>query len=85
MNKDKALVKETGEIKDIETQYTISTIKVKLKFDIADNEVSTTFTKDSNIGKEGTYYVLSDNEAYHEDNLIVGQDNIREEKLKKLI
>jgi hypothetical protein len=85
MNKDKALVKETGEIKDIETQYTISTIKVNLKFDIGDDEVSTTFTKDSDFNKEGTYYVLSDNEAYHEDNLIVGQDNIREEKLKKLI
>jgi hypothetical protein len=84
MSDKRALVKETGEIKDIKSQYTISTIKVDLEFDIGDDEVSTTFNKDSGI-EDGAYYFLSDGKPYHENDLIIGQDNIREEKLKIII
>ena len=85
----KALVKETGEVKDVKSKYNISKIDIDISFDFndvdSDNEITTTFTKDSGYDKEGTYYVLSDDVTYNENDLIVGQDNIREEKLKNII
>lgn len=35
--------------------------------------------------KEGTYYILSDDNKYFEEELVVGMDNIRDWKLKNII
>jgi hypothetical protein len=87
MSDKRALVKETGEVKNIKSQYSIRNIKIDLEFDMVDDCVSTTFTKDSPFTKsrEGKYYVLSDDVTYNENDLIIGQDNIRQEKLKNII
>jgi hypothetical protein len=43
-----------------------------------------TFVHDSEPQEEGHYYTLDDGKVYHEKDVIVGIDNIREEKLKKI-
>lgn len=35
--------------------------------------------------KEGKYYSLSNGETYHEDDIIVGLDNIRDKKIEDLL
>lgn len=88
MKRDKALVIKTGEVLDIEFQYL--TKKVNISFDISDSlleEISSNFKfeKESSEDKEGNFYVLSNGQKYSEDELIIGLDNIREYKLKKII
>ncbi len=88
MKRDKALVIETGEVLDIDFQYL--TKKVNISFDISDSlleEISSNFKfeKESSDDKEGNFYVLSNGQKYSEDELIIGLDNIREYKLKKII
>lgn len=94
--KEKALIKETGEILDIKSKFQ----KMKLKIDI-DNFPD--YLKESLKGfeddvwiksdpdkyqiknNEGSYYILSDGGKYQDDEVIVGLDNIREYKLKNII
>lgn len=88
MKRDKALVIETGEVLDIEFQYL--TKKVNISFvleEISSNFESQilAFEKESSEDKEGNFYVLSNGQKYQEDELIIGIDNIREYKLKKII
>lgn len=86
MSEDKALVIETGEILDIKFQY--FTKKVNISFDISDSlmeEISSKFEKESSEDKEGNLYMLSNDKKYSENELIIGLDNIREYKLKKII
>jgi hypothetical protein len=89
MSKDKALVKETGEIKDIESQYDVKYITMSFNFDLSDEQmneiIEMTLVHDSEPQEEGTHYTLSDGKVYHEKDVVVGVDKIREEKLKKII
>ena len=43
------------------------------------------FTHDSEPQEEGTYYKLSDGNTYHEKDVIVGKDNIRDHQINKII
>ena len=76
--KEKALIIETGEIFDIEDSYMKS-------------YVNTTFSL-SNLGKEGfeskplgKFCKLSNNNEYAAEELVIGTDNIREWKLKRIV
>ena len=72
--------------------YSVKLIKdedtIKKKNIIEDNsgyitlEYTSTDTKHS---KEGKYYSLSNGETYHEDDIIVGLDNIRDKKIEDLL
>lgn len=91
--KDKALIKKTGEILDIVNQYSIKmmTISIDLPDALKDTlsekimEFEQKFEYKDNDDKEGDYFTLSDGKKYHEDELIVGLDNIREYKLKNIL
>jgi hypothetical protein len=41
--------------------------------------------KDTTPHKEGTQYLLSNNKRYHEDDLIIGLEKIREFKLNEIL
>jgi hypothetical protein len=87
--RDKALVKETGEIKDVESQYEVKYITTSFTFELSDEQMNDvkemTLVHDSEPQEEGKHYTLSDGKVYHEKDVVVGVDNIREEKLKKII
>ena len=89
MSKDKALVKETGEIQEIKSEYKVQYITMSFNFDLSDEQAETikemTLVHDSEPQEEGMHYTLSDGKVYHEKDVVVGVDNIREEKLKKII
>lgn len=85
----RALVKETGEILKIEGEHKIIGMKIKIKFDDSSTSTGTTKTtfthKTFPNPKEGRYYTLSDNKSYHEDDVIVGMDNIRDNRIDAII
>ena len=89
MLKEKALIKETGQILEVEGTYIVRHTTVSFNIDISEEDLKelqeTTFTYSGDSKEEGTYYNLSDGKEYVEGNLIIGLDNIREEKLKDII
>lgn len=89
MTKEKALVKETGQILEVESQYIVKHITVSFDFNIDESDLKelegSTFIHGDDNKEEGTYYNLSDGNEYSEENLIIGLDNIREEKLKDIV
>lgn len=88
MTKEKALVKETGQILEVESTYSVKQISVSFEFEIDDERLEelkgTTFVYSGDNKEEGTYYNLSDGKEYVEESLIIGLDNIREEQINKL-
>jgi hypothetical protein len=77
----KALIKKTGEILDIVSEY--STIKIKVNFPTQlDYLNSETNVKMSTGNDKEDFYVLSDGKTYEVDDLAVGLDEIRNWKLK---
>ena len=86
--KDKALIKETGELFDVESKYTIKHMSFSFEFDLPDklkDELEATFVHNSNQQEEGEYFRLSDGKTYHEKDVIVGLDTIRDEKMKDIL
>ena len=93
MSKKKALVKDTEQIFDIESEYQVRYMPIdkffpnekdKGLFKIMFDNSSYSFNKGKKNQKEGIYYRLN-GKSHHEDCLIVGEDNIREYKLNKII
>lgn len=89
MSKDKALVKETGETKEVKDKYSVKYITMSFNFELDDKQMEDikemTFVHDSEPKEEGDYYTLDDGKTYHEKDVIVGTDEIRDHKLKKII
>lgn len=89
MSKDKALVKETGETKEVKDKYSVKYITMSFNFELDDKQMEDikemTFVHDSEPKEEGDYYTLDDGKTYHEKDVIVGTDKIRDHKLKKII
>jgi len=91
--KDKALIIKTGEILDVKSQYSVKmmSISIELPDDLKDvlskkiMDFEQEFEYKDTNDKEGDYFTLSDGKKYHEDELIVGLDNIREYKLKNIL
>jgi hypothetical protein len=76
--KEKALIKETGQILDIKENWMKSQVTSSFSFD----DLETKEFKNKSLGR---FYVLSDGIEYPEDELIIGTDNIREFKLKGIV
>lgn len=76
--KEKALIKETGQILDIKENWMKSQVTSSFRFD----DLETKEFKNKSLGR---FYVLSDGIEYAEDELIIGTDNIREFKLKGIV
>lgn len=90
MNGDKALVKKTGEIKDVENKYRVKYITMSFNYKLTDeqNGENPKFYShhDSNPREEeGINYILSDGKTYHEKDVVIGIDEIRDHKLKDII
>lgn len=89
MSKDKALIKKTGETLNVESNYIVKHFTATFTYDLSEEQIDEiremTFVHDSEPKEEGEYYTLSNGEVYHEKDVIVGLDNIREENLKKII
>lgn len=76
--KEKALIKETGQILDIKENWMKSRVTSSFSFD----DLETKEFKNKSLGR---FYVLSDGIEYPEDELVVGQYDIREFKLNNII
>ncbi len=76
--KEKALIKETGQILDIKQNWMKSQVTSSFSF----NDLETKEFKSKSLGR---FYVLSAGVEYPEDKLIIGTDNIREFKLKGIV
>lgn len=76
--KEKALIIETGEIFDIEERYMKSYINASINF--IDLE-----TKNFESKSLGKFCKLSNNNEYKIEELVIGTDNIREWKLKRIV
>ena len=89
MSKDKAIVKETGEIKEVKDKYSVQYITMSFNFELDDKQMEDikemTLVHDSEPKEEGDYYTLDDGKVYHQKDVIVGTDEIRDHKLKKII
>jgi len=88
----KALIKKTGEIFDVVSEYSMMKMTFELPIDFPDKkkfekEIIETWTTNSEFkmttGKDREeYYVLSNGETYEVDYLVIGLDEIRDWKLK---
>ena len=78
--KEKAMIKETGEILEVDNHFTKSFIISSLNFD-DDNKYSSKINDKLN----DKFYVLSDGKEYIHSKLVIGVDNIREWKLNNII
>jgi hypothetical protein len=86
---DKAIIKETGETKEVKSKYSVSYITASFTFDLgeeqSENLKEMTFVHDSDPHEEGEYYTLDDGKTYHEKDVIVGMEEIRDSKLNSLL
>ena len=78
--KEKAMIKETGEILEVNHHFTKSFIIASLNFD-DDNKYSSKINDKLN----DKFYVLSDGKEYIHSKLVIGVDNIREWKLNNIV
>lgn len=76
--KERALIKETGEILDIKQNWMKSHVTSSFNF----NDLETKEFKSKSLGR---FYVLSDDIEYSEEELVIGTDNIREWRLKRIV
>lgn len=84
----KALIKNTGQILNIENEYGVFYKKVEIELN--DREFSeatnvTEATEKAHISEEGRWFLLSDGKKYHKSDLVVGQEEIREYQLNKIV
>lgn len=87
--KDKALIKETGEVKSVENHWTVKHLTMSFTYQLSDSDIEDvkqmTLVHDSDPKEEGEYYTLDNGKMYHEKDVIVGLDEIRDHKLKDII
>ena len=88
-DKDKAIVKETGELFQVESQYSVKYMTMSFNFDMDEKQSEhlkeMKFVHDSDPQEEGEYYTLDDGKTYHEKDVIVGKEEIRDSKLNSLL
>ena len=88
MSKDKAIVKETGELHQVESQYVVKYMTMSYTFDTGEKNEDfekMLFVHDSEPQEEGEYYTLDDGKVYHEKDVIVGTEEIRDSKLNQIL
>lgn len=87
---EKAQVKKTGRILYIKSKYAVRNITASFTLDLPITGGSTgiideTFLWTSPNKKVGDWYSLSDGREYHEGELVIGLDNIRNTNIDKII
>ena len=88
MNSKKILVKETGEILNTTNNgFEIKLMSFSFEFDLGDDvkdKIEETYKHPGNskTDREGKYYTGDNGETYHESEVVVGLDEIREYKIK---
>lgn len=85
---NKAIVKKTGETVNVLNEFRIMHMSFSFEFDLGDkvkDYLEETFVHPGNgeSDREGNYYTCDNNETYHESEVIVGLDEIREYKIKR--
>lgn len=90
----KALIKKTGEIFDVVSEYSMMKLTFNLPFDFPDKEnyekeITEAWIKNGETQVKmktekdrEDYYVLSNGETYEVDHLVIGLDEIRDWKLE---
>lgn len=88
----KALIKDTQQILNIENKYVVFIHKFNFEIKLDDGPLleslieSQKFTHSiKKSKKEGNWFLLSDGKEYHQDELVVGQEEIREYQLNKIV
>jgi len=82
---NKALIKETNEMVDIEYRSSLRYVSFSLDFENVETiklPESATYINNESSDKVGVYYLTIDGRKFHEDDVIVGLSEIREYKLK---
>ncbi len=93
--KDQAIVKETGELLEIEKHWIVKKMSFTIELpDDMSSDIKEKFEKfsgefdmkDENPKehKNGDHYILSDGNRYMGEELIVGLDNIRDYKINQI-
>lgn len=91
---EKALVKITGEILDVEGYYSVRQMTFSLPIELEETfkdmewnlpSVDIKSDKIPEIEREGDYYKLSNGKKYIGDELIVGLNKIRDFKFKNIL
>lgn len=84
--KEKALIKKTGEIFDIEERYMKSYVTTSFYFNLNDTDEKEKSETDEFESKHlGNFFKLSNGKEYSEKQLVIGIDDIREFKLKGIV
>lgn len=86
----KAIIKDTNEEHQIMGEYSVHfvtcSIEIESPLEEMDSHNFIFSHKDKNSKtKEGEYFNLSNGESYHIDDVIVGEENIREYRLNKIL
>lgn len=86
----KALIKETGEVKEVKSMWHTQTVSFDFTFDTDDVDTDTEKYTNKVFYHEGSkdYNIddveLSDGKTYKKGELIIGTDNIRDYKIKNI-
>jgi hypothetical protein len=86
----KALIKDTQQILNIENEYGVFYTQVSFEIKLDDGPLLESLTESqkfthSTKKQEGNWFLLSDGKEYHQDELVVGQEEIREYQLNKIV
>lgn len=82
----KALIKETGEVKEVKGMWQKQTISFDLTFDTdnIDDDSEKVFYHEGSSDYNVNDVELSDGKTYKKSELIIGADNIRDYKIKNI-
>lgn len=86
----KALIKDTQQILNIENEYGVFYTQVSFEIKLDDVPLLESLTESQKFThsakkQEGNWFLLSDGKEYHQDELVVSQEEIREYQLNKIV
>lgn len=85
---DKAIIKITGELLDIKltfVEYQVNVINTDDEFKGSSSMAYNSYVKIEKNEKRVKYFGLSNGNRYHEDELVIGLDEIRDYKIENYI
>ena len=81
---DKVIIKESGETNQVVRAYGKITISLDVDLPSDITTESGKYTKESDDKKIGWWYTLENGTEFHEDELIIGTDEIRDYKINQI-
>lgn len=85
MSKEKALVVDKNEVLEIDAIYKVYSYQGSIEYEYKSEDIGSISLIYPNKEKLGNNYILSDGNKYHESELILGVENIREHNINKII